>query len=123
MELRIPRDLVKGIMELAHGRHPRETILLLRGTMNRNNIEITETLLPPFGVGGKGFATFRTGMLPFDLTLIGTLHSHPSGNLSPSVGDLHNFFGKVMVIIGPPYETENIAAFNKKGEKITVNLT
>ena len=123
MELRIPRDLVKGVMELAHGRHPRETILLLRGTMNRNNIEITETLLPPFGVGGKGFATFRTGMLPFDLTLIGTLHSHPSGKLNPSVGDLHNFFGKVMVIIGPPYETENIAAFNKKGEKITVNLT
>jgi len=123
MELQISRDLIEGIMELAHGRHPHETILLLRGTMNRNNIEITETILPPFGVGGKGFATFRTSMLPFDLTLIGTLHSHPSGKLSPSVGDLHNFFGKVMVIIGPPYKPENVVAFNKKSEKMTVNLT
>jgi proteasome lid subunit RPN8/RPN11 len=123
MELQIPRELVNGIMELARGRHPNETILLLRGKMNKNNIEITESILPPFGVGGKGFATFRTSMLPFDLTLVGTLHSHPSGRLSPSVGDLHNFFGKVMVIIGPPYKCENLIAYNKSGEKITVNLT
>lgn len=119
----MPKELIEGVMELARGRHPMETILLLRGKTSKTQITITETILPPHGTGGQGFATFRTGMLPFDLTLIGTLHSHPSGNLSPSVGDLHNFFGKIMVIIGPPYKPENIMAYKKTGENLAVNLT
>ena len=122
MELHIPRTLVEGVMELAQGRHPKETILLLRGTTQGEIIRITETVLPPFAVGGKGFATFPTRALPFDLTLIGTLHSHPLGRLTPSTGDLHNFFGKIMIIIGPPYKTTNLIAYIKTGEKIPIHI-
>ena len=50
-------------------------------------------------------------MLRVDFSIMGTVHSHPSGNLTPSVADLNHFFGKVFMIIGFPYvDVNNVAA-------------
>jgi proteasome lid subunit RPN8/RPN11 len=61
-------------------------------------------------------------MLPIDFSIIGTAHSHPSGRVHPSIGDLHNFYGRVMVIMGKPYKSSNVAAFTKQGENIPVRV-
>jgi proteasome lid subunit RPN8/RPN11 len=53
--------------------------------------------------------------LPFDLSYIGTIHSHPGGSNKPSLEDLNHFFGLVSVIICHPYEVQNIAAFDRNG--------
>jgi proteasome lid subunit RPN8/RPN11 len=63
-------------------------------------------------------------MLPMDFSIIGTVHSHPSGNLTPSVGDLNHFFGIVLMIVSFPYANEqNVAVYNRNGEKVILQLT
>jgi proteasome lid subunit RPN8/RPN11 len=54
-----------------------------------------------------------------DFSLVGTLHSHPSGSLMPSVTDLNHFFGNVLMIVGYPYaDEENVAVYNRYGDRL-----
>lgn len=119
----IKHDVFKAMQDFAEYNHPNEIILLLRGKREKDDIIITDFLLPPFGFGGRAFASFPSHMLPIDLTIMGTVHSHPSGVLSPSVGDMHNFYGRVMIIIGPPYNSPHIAAYNKNGDRFKVTIS
>jgi proteasome lid subunit RPN8/RPN11 len=118
----IDTDVLRAIQEFAENNHPNEIIVLLRGKREGDNIHITEFLLPPFGFGGRGFASFPTHMLPIDFSIMGTAHSHPSGVLKPSTGDFHNFYGRVMMILGPPYDQPSVTAYNKRGDQIPVKL-
>jgi proteasome lid subunit RPN8/RPN11 len=122
MRVRVPAAVLDGVLELARGAHPRETIMLLRGRSSGGAVTIDETLFPPMGVGGRGFASFPVHMLPIDFTIVGTVHSHPSGSLRPSVGDLHNFYGRIMMIVGPPYDRGSVAAYDKQGARMTVEV-
>lgn len=122
MRVRVSADVLDGVLELAMGAHPREMIMLLRGRISGKAIEVDETLFPPMGVGGRGFASFPVHMLPIDFTIVGTVHSHPSGSLSPSVGDLHNFYGRMMMIVGPPYDRASVAVYDKQGAMMTVEV-
>lgn len=122
MKLTIREDLLKEMLNLAENSLPNEVILLLRGFRKKNILMVTEYLFPPLGVSGKGFAGFPPSMLPIDFTIIGTAHSHPSGNTRPSLGDLYNFYGSVMIIMGKPYISNNVSAHNKKGEEILIEI-
>jgi proteasome lid subunit RPN8/RPN11 len=112
-----------SLRELARKNHPNEIIVLLRGIKKGNDIYITDYLLPPFGTGGKGFASFPSNLLPIDFSIVGTAHSHPSGVLKPSIGDFHNFYGRVMIILGPPYDESRVAAYYKSGERVPLNFS
>lgn len=118
----IEPEVLEAMQEFAKNNHPKEIIVLLRGTKEGKDLHITEFLFPPFGSGGRGFASFPSHMLPIDFTIIGTAHSHPSGVLRPSTGDFHNFYGRVMLILGPPYDKSGVAAYNKQGDQIPVSL-
>jgi proteasome lid subunit RPN8/RPN11 len=59
-----------------------------------------------------------------DFSLMGTVHSHPSGNNSPSHVDLNYFFGRILMIVGYPYEGKDcIAAYDSNGDKIPIEIT
>jgi len=122
MRIRVPAEVLDGIMELAVGAYPREMIMLLRGERASGDIKVTETLFPPMGVGGRGFASFPVHMLPIDLSIVGTVHSHPSGNLSPSAGDFNGFYGRIMMIVGPPFDRSTVAVYDKRGERLEVEV-
>ena len=122
MTIKFPIKLLENAQELAKNNHPHEIILLLRGEKVDNNLIINDFLLPPMGVGGTGFASFPAHMLPIDFSIIGTLHSHPSGKLRPSIRDMHNMYGRIMVIIGPPYSKNSVNAFKKSGERIDIEV-
>lgn len=63
-------------------------------------------------------------MLPIDFSIVGTVHSHPPGSLTPSVGDLNHSFGRLILIVASPYESqENMAAYNREGKKLTLHVT
>jgi len=115
--------IFKAMQDFAASNHPNEIIVLLRGSRKGDDIIITDFLLPPFGLGGKGFASFPTHMLPIDFTIMGTAHSHPSGVLKPSTEDFHNFYGRIMMIIGPPYNQPMAATYYKSGEQIPVKFS
>lgn len=80
---------------------------------------ITEILLVPGTLSGNRHAIFQLHMLPADFTVVGTVHSHPSGNYHPSDEDLALFrkFGGLHIITGYPYEEGNWAAWKHSGER------
>ena len=120
----ISRELLKAILEGARRLYPKETVLLLRGKKTKNVIIISELVVPPLATYGRGFAMMRTHMLPMDFSIIGTLHSHPSGNITPSPADLNHFFGSILIIVGYPFENEkNMAVYNRNGERLAYEIT
>ncbi|MEM3442050.1 MAG: Mov34/MPN/PAD-1 family protein [Candidatus Bathyarchaeia archaeon] len=116
--------LLEAIFEGARRLYPRETILLLRGKKRKDVIHVEELVVPPLAIYGNGFANLPLYMLPIDFSIIGTVHSHPSGNLKPSDVDFNQFFGRILMIVGYPFTgAENTAVYNSKGEQLPLQLT
>jgi len=119
----VDEELLQMILEGARRLHPRETILLLRGKKAKNTIKISELVVPPLATYGSGFAHIPLHMLPMDFSIVGTVHSHPSGNLTPSTADLNHVFGIILMIVGFPFADErNVAVYNRNGEKLTLQI-
>lgn len=124
LKISIDKEVLELILEGARRLYPKETILLLRGKKGKNYIEINVLLIPPLANYGRGFASLPLQMLPIDFSVLGTAHSHPSGNLMPSHADLNHFFGLVLMITAFPFRDEqNVAMYNRNGEKLTFQIT
>ncbi len=117
----LKKDVLVDLLEISKHLHPNEAIVLLRGKEAKQDIVIEEVLLAPASVYGDGFSGFRLDMLPIDFSIIGVAHSHPSGIPVPSVKDLNNMIGKVLIIVVAPYLSEkHIVAYNGRGESLQV---
>jgi len=81
---------------------------------------VSELLLVPGTTAGHRHANFRLYMLPADLTVVGTVHSHPSGALHPSDADLRLFrnWGRRHLILGAPYEPGCWRGYDGNGEEV-----
>jgi proteasome lid subunit RPN8/RPN11 len=122
-EVSIEREMLNYIFANAKAVYPREMILLLRGKRSKNQTTITDLIVPPLATHGKGFSGFQRYMLPVDFSLVGTVHSHPSGVAKPSPADLHHSFGRIIMIVAFPYDNEeNVAVYNHSGEKLTLKI-
>ena len=123
-EVMIPKEIIAMVLESARALHPRETIFLLRGKASKGSFfNVTELIIPPKATYGHGFSGFPMHMLPIDFSIIGTVHSHPSGNLTPSPEDLNRSFGKIIVIVAFPYQRiDNIAAYSRDGKKLNLQI-
>ena len=120
----IPSNILDAIYAGAKELYPRESFLLLRGKKSKAVINITDLVLAPFAVHGKGFAQFNPYMFAGDFSLVGTVHSHPSGDVSPSDTDLNYFFGRILMIVCYPYEGEGcIAAYDSNGDRVPIEVT
>jgi proteasome lid subunit RPN8/RPN11 len=120
----VGEELLQAVFEGARRLYPREIVLLLRGEKKKNLVKISEVVVPPLATYGSGFANIPLHMLPMDFSIVGTVHSHPSGNLTPSNADLNHVFGVVLMIVGFPFTDErNVAVYNRNGEKLTLKIT
>ena len=120
----IPRNLLDTILAGAKQLYPRESFLLLRGKNHKCVITVSDLLIAPFAVHGRGFASYPSHMLPMDFSIVGTVHSHPSGNTQPSSVDLNHVFGRVLMIVGYPFVDERcVAVYSSDGEKLTLKVT
>ena len=118
-EVVVNRSVIRSILDYAKACHPKEGILLLKGSLSKNRITVNEVEIPPLAVHGFGFSNFPLHMLPLDFSVVGTAHSHPSGVLRPSVTDLNKFYGRIMIIAAYPYRSEeNVAVFDREGRLI-----
>jgi proteasome lid subunit RPN8/RPN11 len=112
-------ELLDSIFEGAKRLYPKETFLLLRGKKHKDEIRVSDLVVPPLAVYGYGFANLPFHMLPMDFSVVGTVHSHPSGNINPSSVDLNHFFGRILMIVGFPFASaHNVAVYDSKGEKV-----
>ena len=100
--IRFEKAVADSILTAAMSAYPRETILLLQGKKVGDEIRLNNVLIPPLATYGRGFSTLLGSMLPWDLTMMGVAHSHPSGILKPSMHDLNHFYGRIMVIAAHP---------------------
>ena len=120
----IPSNILDAIYAGAKELYPRESFLLLRGKKSKEVIKITDLILAPFAVHGEGFAHFNPYMFAGDFSLVGTVHSHPSGNISPSDTDLNYFFGRILMIVGYPYVGKScIVAYDSNGDSVPIEVT
>jgi proteasome lid subunit RPN8/RPN11 len=120
----IPRSLLETILEGAKQLYPRESFLLLRGKKRMDTVTISDLMVAPFSVHGERFASYSPHMLPMDFSVVGTVHSHPSGNVQPSHVDLNHMFGRILMIVGYPYDGERcVAVYGSNSEKLRLEIT
>lgn len=120
----VPSNILETIYAGAKELYPRESFLLLRGKKSKGRIKINDLLLAPFAAHGHGEVHFNPYMFTGDFSLVGTVHSHPSGNITPSHVDMNYFFGRVLMIVGPPFEGKDcIAAYDSNAETVSIEIT
>ena len=118
-EVFVERAVVDSILSYAQMFHPRESILLLKGKIDKKKIVVTDVQIPPLATHGSTFSGFPLSRLPIDFSVIGVAHSHPSGALRPSVTDLNKFYGRIMLITAYPYQSEqNIIILDREGKPL-----
>jgi len=85
---------------------------------------ISELLLLPGTTAGRRHANFQLWMLHADLSVAGTVHSHPSGALHPSEADLRLFrsWGRRHLILGAPFGPGAWRAYDGNGRETTMRV-
>lgn len=121
-KLVLKRDVVDSILTFCKMHHPNEAILVLRGKNTKDSLVIESLMVPPMSEYGPYYSGFPTYMLPLDRSILGTAHSHPSGNARPSLTDLHHFTGLVSVIVSYPYEDTDLFAYDVDGGELEYSV-
>ena len=112
----IARDLLNALLESAREVDQegggREFVAVLR----EEDGVIREFLFLPF-TSTSGSASLRYDLMPLDLHIAGSAHSHPSGALRPSNADLRFFprLGRYHLILGPPFSETSWRCFTSDG--------
>jgi proteasome lid subunit RPN8/RPN11 len=116
----IDREVIEMVNESARANHPNEFLAVLRAEAG----VITEILLLPGTLSGRTSGILSLHMLPIDLSVVGTVHSHPSRSNHPSGADLDLFrrWGRVHIITCFPYDMESWRAYDIRGEEMTLKV-
>lgn len=121
-QISLQKKVLDSILSYCQMKHPNEGILILKGKSKQGHVLIDGLVIPPFSYSGPTFAEFPHSFLPFDMSYVGIVHSHPSGSANPSVTDLHNFFGLVSLIVKSPYGDDDIFAWDSNGDSIALAI-
>ncbi len=112
----ITRRALESALASAHSSYPNEFGGVLRAEPPG---VISELLLLPGTTAGRHHANFQLWMLHADLSVSGTVHSHPSGALHPSDADLRLFrsWGRRHLILGYPFGQGSWRAYDGNGKE------
>lgn len=121
--------MTEGALQLAQESakhsHPNEFMGLLRAVpanevherFEENKRIVVSVLLIPGTKTNQTSASYKSHSVPNDNSIVGSIHSHPSGVIKPSDQDLSMFTkGPVNIIMGRPYRENDWKAFNRFGE-------
>ena len=115
-------EVLRLILEVSKESYPKEfaaTLIAKKGIIEEIN-------LLPGTLSGGSMAILHTHMQPPDITLsvVGIVHSHPSGNFRPSGADTFFFskFGNTHIIVGRPYNMKSWQAYDGYGNPITLEV-
>lgn len=111
----IRKRTLKMILEAGRSSLPNEFGAILRAEEG----VINQLWLLPGTESGETAALFRMHMLPVDFSVVGTVHTHPSGSYRPSGADLELFrrFGYVHIIACEPFNMRSWACYDGNGER------
>lgn len=116
----IERGLIEGINESARSVFPQEFLCMLRA----EDGVISELVLLPGTVYGDSHSFLNTWMAPADLSIVGSVHSHPGHSNEPSEADVEFFghYGGVHIITCLPYDMDSWKAYNSKGQQVRLDV-
>ena len=119
----IKKKCLDLILECAKSSYPKEFGGLLRIDTNEKHT-IIELIILPGTITGGSQAIFQLHMLPIDLTIVGTVHSHPSFSARPSGADLELFrkHGRIHIIAASPFNESSWKAYDFNGEEIDLKV-
>jgi len=118
---KIKKGTMEAITLAARNVYPNEFLALLSSTKKGNTID--EFVLVP-AIYGKTFSSIRLDLVPYDDSIRGSVHSHPSPNARPSMGDLRAFksMGKIHLIIAYPFSFESTKAYDANGKQLKLEI-
>jgi len=118
-EVKIRRAALAFALEASRSTAPYEFIGLLRANARG---EISEVLVIPQSVNGKGFSSIDILQLGYTSRHTGSIHSHPRGVPLPSRADLAFFraLGSVHLIVASPYTLASTRAYDSSGERLLI---
>lgn len=121
--VKMRREVAALLLEISRNIHPNEMIVLLHGRREKTSYFVEEISFPPQSIYGESFSSFNPYQLPIDHSFLGVAHSHPSGAPHPSVEDLNNMMGELMVIVTAPYRDErDIHVLDGEGRRLTLMI-
>lgn len=117
----ITRRCLDSALACARSAYPNEFGGILRADEPGT---ISDLLLLPGTTAGRRHANFQLYMLPVDLGVAGTVHSHPSGALHPSEADVRLFrhWGRRHLILGAPYGPGSWRAYDGNGLEVPMDV-
>ncbi len=115
----IARETLEFILSVSEATYPNEFAGLLQAT---DDI-ITEVVILPGTESSDRNAVIKLFMMP-NISSVGSVHSHPGRNVSPSKADLIMFgkTGNYHIIVGMPYDGTNWVCYNANGDPINLPI-
>jgi len=115
----IARDTLRFILEASRSSLPVE----FAGLLQVDDEIITEVLILPGTESSRMSALVRLYMLP-NMSVAGSVHSHPSGDLRPSEQDIIFFSrtGDYNIIVGPPFDEQSFACYDGTGKRRILSI-
>jgi len=118
---KIKTKVLLSIMELAKASFPNEFSGMLVGDKDKKLID--DIYIIPATHSSRNSSTIRLDLVPMSMSVIGSVHSHPSSNANPSRADLRLFSTKdINIIVHYPYASNCFSAFNSKGQEISLEI-
>ena len=110
----IARDTLHFILEASRSSEPYE----FAGLLSVEGDIISDVLILPGTENSRMSALVRLYMLP-NMSVAGSAHSHPSGDLRPSEPDILFFSrtGDYHLIVGPPFDEESWICYDGAGKR------
>ena len=123
MRIELKNSIIDALIESAKQSYPNETLLLMNGKIKKGEyIKVEEISLAPFTTYGASYVSFSAHHLPIGLDIVGIAHSHPNGNPTPSLTDLNNNFGVLLLLTAYPYNRDEVRLYNRNGEIVKYDL-
>ena len=109
----IARDALEFILEVSASSHPKE----FAGMLYETDQIITDVDVP-INQSSNGTTVMDLFTIPVSTHIVGSVHSHPSGELQPSDADIRLFIekgGDYHIIVAYPYEITSWVCYDRVG--------
>jgi len=121
MSWKIKKNVLDSILAFSKSFYPNEFSALLFCDLDTHVIK--DIYFLPGTCSNDHSAYLRLDLAPISLSLVGSIHSHPTGKGKPSLADLNFFSSKdINIITYFPFCLDCYECYNSKGEKISLEI-
>ena len=117
----LKKELLEELLEGCRNTHPNEFFAMLS---SKSGAAVDEYVVVPLVYQTSNSVGYRTDLLPFDKSVVGTFHSHPFGFAKPSNADRDSFSrkGQIHMIASSPFTFETTKAYDRDGKQMEIRL-